>query len=350
MANTSRLQDSNLAGPPLLSYEVYYNINRAWTEIGREDIDLINRISLRNFQSHKRTDIELHPGVNCIVGQSNSGKTSILRALYWAIYNRPSGMAFVSHWNQDKNGKPLKPTAVFITKNDETDELARIRSADINGYNINHGDGEFSLKLEAVGTDVPEQISSLFNLEEVNIQKQMDAPFLLSESAGEVARFFNRIIRLDLIDRVLAKAESERRLARNGKANSETALKKLTEDSIGYAWVEAGEVLLNKIGVLERTIEEGRDIVDRLESETQEWEEQEEVIRSTKDVETAEKLVDEIEVEQEAIEGWMKKISEMTDLVDQWNSAYALVKLMEEEIPRLEKSLPKTCPLCGGKL
>jgi len=37
----------------------------------------------------------------------------------------------------------------------------------------------------------------MFNFDSVNIQKQMDAPFLLSESAGEVARFFNSTIWLE---------------------------------------------------------------------------------------------------------------------------------------------------------
>lgn len=213
---------------------------------------MIKNITVANFQSHKLTTLELHPGVNAIVGSSNSGKTAVLRALYWLRFNRPSGVDFVSHWNQDKNGNPINPTTVDIQLTDSLG-IQRRRAKDFNGYTIHDPRTEAPGKeLEAVKTDVPEEIASALNMSDVNIQRQMDAPFLLSASSGEVARFFNRIIRLDLIDRVLSTAESRRRKTKQD-------IERLTESETGLAaeydkmsWVEIAACLVDKSETLQR--------------------------------------------------------------------------------------------------
>ena len=59
---------------------------------------MIQKLNIQNFQSHKDTKLEFHPGVNVIIGQSDSGKTAIIRALRWLIWNRPGGDDFRSDW------------------------------------------------------------------------------------------------------------------------------------------------------------------------------------------------------------------------------------------------------------
>ena len=51
-------------------------------------------LHLINFQSHLNTVIELHPGLNILVGESDQGKTAIIRALRWLFYNEPRGTGF----------------------------------------------------------------------------------------------------------------------------------------------------------------------------------------------------------------------------------------------------------------
>src|SRR5690554_5109154 len=62
---------------------------------------MITSLEIQNFQSHKETLLEFEPGVNVIIGPSDSGKTAILRALYWLVWNRPLGDAFRSSWGGD---------------------------------------------------------------------------------------------------------------------------------------------------------------------------------------------------------------------------------------------------------
>ena len=60
----------------------------------------IKKLDLINFQSHKFTSLELADGLNVIVGPSDNGKTSILRAIRWVLFNEPQGMSMLRN-NED---------------------------------------------------------------------------------------------------------------------------------------------------------------------------------------------------------------------------------------------------------
>ena len=168
---------------------------------------MIQRLIVHNFQSHRKTELELDPGVTAIVGSSDSGKSALMRALIWAVTNRPSGLAFASHWAVDAKGRLESPVSVQVLT--DTGSVTRYRDGDSNVYEV-WKDGSVQ-QLDAVRTDVPEQVREFFNLTEVNIQEQFDPHFLLAETGGGVARFLNKIIRLDVIDRFLGGVEKKRR-------------------------------------------------------------------------------------------------------------------------------------------
>jgi hypothetical protein len=135
-------------------------------------------MTLENFQGHKHTELSFVPGINAIIGSSDNGKTSILRAIRWAYNNRPLGDDFVSHWNITEKGKLLGESSTTLVF--DCGSLTRIKTPTRNGYTI--GDVE----LGAIGTDVPKEVTDLFNMTDLNFQDQDDRPFLISESAGDV--------------------------------------------------------------------------------------------------------------------------------------------------------------------
>ena len=75
---------------------------------------MLIQLVIENFQSHEKTALEFCSGINTIVGSSNSGKSAILRALYWVVYNKPGGFGFSSHWNLDKKGALKDPVQVAL--------------------------------------------------------------------------------------------------------------------------------------------------------------------------------------------------------------------------------------------
>lgn len=266
--------------------------------------------------------MDFHPGVNVIIGSSNSGKTSILRALYWAVYNRPSGLSFVSHWNRDKKGNPIKPTRVTVQNDCEL--LSRIRSQELNGYEI--GTEINDQILEAIGMDVPDDISRAFNLDAVNIQRQMDAPFLLSESSADVARFFNAIIRLDLIDRVLGKAESKRRENNKEKIRLEQEQKTIDGEIKLYYWIEEAEQLASKIQIRESRIEVYSQMQETLQQSVDDYTDKQKEVGKQKIIVSAVPLIEKIETISIALRQKCETLSRLQDSSDSWKEQKKNIK------------------------
>ena len=147
----------------------------------------LTSIHLENFQSHEDTTLELSPGVNIIIGPSDSGKTSIVRALRWLTWNRPGGEAFRSNWGGDTN------VTVHLGKT----MVRRMRTKNHNAYYIDDH------IYEAFGSEVPSDVGELLNIDSVNLQQQLDRPFLLDTPPGQVAQYLNEVAHLDVIDRAL---------------------------------------------------------------------------------------------------------------------------------------------------
>lgn len=165
---------------------------------------MIEKIEIHNFQSHKATVLELDAKVNTLQGNSDCGKSAVLRALYWLIFN-PAGDYFISDWAR-KGKTQIAPCEVIVHANGH--KIVRRRDKDFNGYYL---DDEM---FEATRNTVPKKISDILNLGEVNVQRQLDPPFLLSMSAGEVSRYINNLVNLTRIDTWTSAANSRERKLR----------------------------------------------------------------------------------------------------------------------------------------
>jgi exonuclease SbcC len=192
---------------------------------------MINKMTLENFQSWPLTTFNFHKGVNVITGVSDSGKTAILRAYRAFAENKPGGTAYVSDWIKTKGGGIKKGQICAVTIEKENGTATRFRN-EANGYSVN------GKVLEAIGTGVPEEATKFLNMDEVNLQKQMDPPFLLGATPGEVSRFFNKMIKLESIDKCLS-------LAKKRKLETSTAL------NINKAAIEEIEADIENLSNLE---------------------------------------------------------------------------------------------------
>jgi len=148
---------------------------------------MISELQIRDFQAHEKLKIEFKPGVNTIVGASDVGKSAIIRALSWVLFNQPSGDEFIRHG--------AKQARARVVVDDQA--IVRARGKGVNTYAL--GEEEFA----AFGSGVPEEITKLLRVDEINIQRQHDAPFWFALSDGEISRRLNIVINLGIIDRVL---------------------------------------------------------------------------------------------------------------------------------------------------
>jgi DNA repair exonuclease SbcCD ATPase subunit len=218
---------------------------------------ILEQIVVHNFQSHRKTVLELSGGVDALIGKSDAGKSSILRAIQWVVFNRPLGNAFRSSWG----GK----TIVTLVFSDLT-KISRVKSEDENSYYLN------KKKFEAVKGDVPKEIQDYLNLSAINFSNQMDAPYFLSLSPGEAARTLNTIVGLDKIDSSLSKVNSQIRKENQEIQFIENELEKLREDSKKYErideigkQIQKTDTIRNQYNALLDEVEWMEEILDKIE-------------------------------------------------------------------------------------
>lgn len=146
---------------------------------------MIQSLKIKNFQSHEISELSFSQGMNVITGSSDSGKTAIIRALRWAVFNKPSGNSFMRTESKD--------TEVEVMFYDGSG-VNRAKHGSSNTYTIEQE------TFTAFGVNVPDAVKAICNISDINLQQQLERPFLLDDSPGEVAAFFNRVANLDAID------------------------------------------------------------------------------------------------------------------------------------------------------
>jgi DNA repair exonuclease SbcCD ATPase subunit len=173
---------------------------------------VIESIQLHNFQRWKKLLLEFDKRVTTIIGQTEAGKSTVLRALLWATLNQFPGKAdqFI-HWK-----------ANFATvKLRVDDHLVRRHKGTTNSYKLD--DKEF----RAFGANkVPDPVANLLRITEANFQAQLDQHFWISQSAGEISRQLNQIVNLGSIDDTLSNVATQ---ARRARAEVEICEKRLDE-------------------------------------------------------------------------------------------------------------------------
>jgi len=192
----------------------------------------INRIKLINFQKHSNLELSLTPNVNVIIGNTDSGKSCVIRSLRWILF--PSELKGNSI---RKEGS--KKTIVEIELENHT-IIRRIKSNSINAYQliINNEEKEYN----TVGHNLPEDIQKVLNIRTINIDNeslilnianQLELPFLFTKSGSYRNKLFNLLTGNDIIDNVFQELNKDLlqigREEKNQQSNLEELTKFLTE-------------------------------------------------------------------------------------------------------------------------
>lgn len=108
----------------------------------------IQSATITNFQSHKDTYIEFSEGLNIILGDTDTGKSALLRALSFVIRNAPFHTSFIT------TGEDTTNVELRLCAKDNIIKLSRIRSRDrrLNDLWINEEE------LTNIGRVVPDSV------------------------------------------------------------------------------------------------------------------------------------------------------------------------------------------------
>ena len=184
----------------------------------------IAQIKINNFQSHENSIIKLDPGVNVIVGRTDSGKSAVIRALRWVFFNEPRGTDFIR--------KGTDAVSVELTYDDGT-IVRRIRNKKDNGYEI-EVDGQIEYYY-GIGSDVPEEVMKITGVRKVkfsenndpimiNFQNQHDGAFMLNDSPAQKAKSIGYISNVNILDDAIRRANQNEQQSNQAKKRFEEEL------------------------------------------------------------------------------------------------------------------------------
>ena len=206
---------------------------------------MIEYIKILNFQSHKKTVLKLHPGINGIVGRPNSGKTAIIRSILLLKNNRPTGFAF--HNNSTKNPK----TEVHI-KLDNSKLLRFVKTKSKSFY-------YYGKEMFKTGRYVPDKITDSLNLEEINISLQLGLPFLILSPPSEIAREINKVTESEVINKCIKITNEKLNKLKSKRKSLQSSIDETQKKLIPY------KRLYKVKPILERAIKYDKQILKREE-------------------------------------------------------------------------------------
>lgn len=147
---------------------------------------MINRIQIVDFQGLEDIDFECGP-ITVIHGESDVGKSAIVRALYGLAFNRyPRGHV--------REGAKESYVSVMV----DDGIVTAVKGPGVNKYQFLAHNDAGELNWDKVGTEVPDAISDLLGWHEIevddgtkftpNFSRQFDPPFLLTDSPSRRAK------------------------------------------------------------------------------------------------------------------------------------------------------------------
>jgi len=182
---------------------------------------IIQALEAENFMSHQATTVALSPGVNLISGHNRSGKTNLLRALRWVLFN--DGPPYSDNANDDTlrygQGDSKAPFARVRVTMDNGAWVERYRSAGRNEYHLCPAGGEEELH-SGPGQGFYDPVGAITGIFPVDIagdsmligwQGVFDSKLLVGDSAQAVDKQLTHMIGVNVLEAAARSAEGDKR-------------------------------------------------------------------------------------------------------------------------------------------
>jgi chromosome segregation ATPase len=349
---------------------------------------MLEYLKATNFQVFKELHLEFHPGLNVIIAPTDSGKSSIVRLLDWIFTNH---QLRYNYQNDDSKGK--RNAKVIGEIGIDGHVVKRVKGTTDNYYQLDN-----DKPLKAIGNNVPDNIKQLFNMDSINIHRQHSKHFLLGETSGDVGKFINGIVNLDVLSESPKYAESEVKSARKKVRYAKDNITITEKELKNYKWVDDFEVKLSRIEkrqqildvkIQERdNLEQAISIYDEFKSGLEQYTYvddlvsrvnkllvfRSDIVKLTPEIELLQNAIGEAESLQEELDLYqdfgtivdrnndlLKQVKIVSDMKSEYNqlstafenyeelqSEYNDLSLEVEELHRqFDELMPDQCPLCG---
>lgn len=195
---------------------------------------MIRSLSLKNFQAWSDVEIELSP-ITVIIGETNAGKSSLLRGLACVLFNALEGQGMV------RQGASV---AEVTLETAEGHVITWARGTNVNRYTL---DGQL---YDKPGRVVPMPVQEALEIHELEFDgetvrlqwaPQMDAPFLLSDSGAKATRMLGVAGNAAVVAQAARLAHQETRDQQDALRSASVQLEGLKAQLESFQDVEAAE-------------------------------------------------------------------------------------------------------------
>lgn len=282
----------------------------------------ITKMVIKGFQSHEDTEIEFTNGLNAIIGPSNSGKSAIIRALRFVLYNEPKGSDFIRQSAKEVICRVEFSDGSYL-------ERRRARSS-AGSYIVGYPDGT-KTELKGFTNNIPVDVPNTHQMPYIQLAKdlettlnigfQLEAPFMIGESPSTRAAIIGHLTGVHLVD---------------------TAIRELSKDITGnnrdmktfHQQVEEIEEELqdfSDLPVMKQQIDEATRWIQTVEAKEQEkesyeklYQEWQETVKAEREIQTqyAElKSIERLAPKVTQLEMKYQKLQELQSLLSKWQEA-----------------------------
>jgi len=201
-----------------------------------QDNVYINRVEIKNFQANKKRVIDFVDGLNVIKGESNAGKSAILRAIYWVLYDKPSGSDFITTGAKSCSVKLHLSNGYII-------ERKRTKSSS-GSYLLTSQAGAQEFK--GFSNSIPVEITNAHQMPElkingvsyrINIASQLDAPFLIGNTPSERLSLIGSLVDADRADDAKKDFQGQKVKKKTERNQIAEILKSKQKELIGYDYL-----------------------------------------------------------------------------------------------------------------
>lgn len=316
---------------------------------------MLTDVQIENFQSLK--DLKLRLGKFTVVtGATGSGKSAVIRAVRLLAFNA-RGTGYIT--------RGAKACSVQVSAADEKlthcaidRHLTRGKDAYLIRQSVplpvRDGLGETGARFTKLGGEVPEQVTALLQLSELNFAAQFDRPFLLDSSGGEIARVLGTLTNVTLLFDAAREANRRRLEIMGDLKHAEANLARLTEAAQRFRGMRERHAAVSEA---EAALEAAQDRVarlDRLRALTARLEGAEEALeRATPlQVPSAERL-DDLAARLGRIRQLLRTLDEA--VLAEGGAQFAIgeaAKTEQDGYQRLHEALVAAgqCPVCGSAI
>lgn len=212
----------------------------------------IRRVTLHNFQSHADSELEFGPELNVITGPSDNGKSAVLRAVRWALYNEPRGSDFVRHGARECRVSVVMSDGAEIVRELQ---LHKSGTPSRSRYVVTLPGREPQV-FEGFGTDVPAEVTQAHGMHEVLLDTdkrvvlsfgaQLEGPFLMAETGSVRARAIGRLLGVHVVDAAIRDTQRDLRSLKAEAGRLEKELARLEAELAPFNDIAAQEALLER--------------------------------------------------------------------------------------------------------